>query len=128
MNTMVNPPDTADSSSDAPTGQGPRTQTPLTRAWISVALVPVFFFVAFAASQGIYALTGYDPSAGATPPLWADLVAGLPGLAIMLVPCVAGVVYGRRAARAGVRAGLVPAAIAALLGFGAVLLVVLNTV
>lgn len=125
---MVNRTDTTDSSSDASIGQGPRTQTSLARAWISVALVPVFFFAAFAASEGIYALTGHDPSAGATPPLWADVAAGLPGLAILLIPCTAGVVYGRRAARAGVRAGLVPAAIAALLGVGAVLLVVLNAV
>ena len=128
MNTMVNSTNTAHSSGDASIGQGRRTQSPMTRAWISIALVPVFFIAAFAASQGIYALTGYDPSAGTTPPLWADLGAGLPGLAILLIPCIAGVVYGRRAARAGVRAGLVPAAIAALLGIGAVLLVVLNAV
>ena len=125
---MVKTTDTTDSSSDASIGQGARTQTPLARAWISIALVPVFFLAALAASQGIYGLTGYDPSAGATPPLWADLAAGLPSLAILLIPCTAGVIYGRRAARAGVRAGLVPAAIAALLGVGAVLLVVLNSV
>jgi hypothetical protein len=97
----------------------------LARAWISIALVPVFFMVSFAAAQGIYAWTGYDPSAGAIPPLWADLAAGLPALAILLVPCVAGVFYGVRAIRAGVRAGLVPAVLAALLGVGAGLLVVL---
>lgn len=125
---MVNTTDRADSSSHASIGQGPRSQTPLARAWISIALVPVFFFASFAASQGIYTLTGYDPSAGATPPLWADLAAGLPGLAILLIPCIGGVVYGRRAARAGVHAGLVPAAIAALLGVGAVVMVVLNAV
>ncbi len=122
---MVNTTDRADSSSHASIGQGPRSHTPLARAWISIALVPVFFFAAFVAGQVIYALTGYDPSAGATPPLWADLAAAVPFLAIVLIPCVAGVVYGRRAARAGVRAGLVPAAIAALLGVGAVLLVIL---
>lgn len=123
---MVKATDTTDSSGHV--GQGSPSQTPLAGAWISIALVPVFFIAAFAASQGIYAMTGYDPSAGATPPLWADLAAGLPGLGILLIPCVAGVVYGRRSARVGVRAGLVPAAIAALLGVGAVLLVVLNVV
>lgn len=110
----------------APTGQGPRRATPLRRAWTSVALVPVFFFASFAVTSVIYALTGHDPSTGDVPPLWADLAAGLPGLAILLVPCVAGVVYGLRAVRAGVRAGLVPAALAALAGVGAVVLTVAN--
>ena len=123
---MVNTTHTTNSSDNASArGQGPQTQTPLVRAWISLALIPVFFFVSFAVAQGIYALTGYDPSAGATPPLWADLAAGLPALAILLVPCVAGVVYGLRAARSGVRAGLVPAVLATLLGVGAALLVFL---
>lgn len=113
------------SSNHAPVGPGPRTQTPLVRAWVSVALVPVFFFLSFAAQEGIYALTGYDPSTG-TAPLWANLAAGLPGLAIVLIPCIAGVVYGGRAVRTGVRAGLVPAVLAALLGVAAVVLTVVN--
>ena len=112
-------------SNHAPVGPGPRTQTPLVRAWVSVALVPVFFFLSFAAQEGIYALTGYDPSTGSAP-LWANLAAGLPGLAIVLIPCIAGVVYGRRATRTGVRAGLVPAVLAALLGVAAVVLTVVN--
>jgi hypothetical protein len=122
---MVNPTPATSSSRDSSVHPVPRTDNPLARAWISIALVPAFFLAAFAAAQGIYALTGHDPSAGATPPLWADLAAGLPSLVILLVPCIAGVVYGRRASRAGVRAGLVPAVIAALLGVGAVLLVLL---
>ncbi|WP_345205123.1 hypothetical protein [Fodinibacter luteus] len=85
----------------------------------------MFFVVSFVAQTVIYALTGYDPSSG-TVPLWANLAAGLPGLAIVLVPCVAGVVYGWRAVRAGVRAGLVPAVLAALLGVGAVVLTAAN--
>jgi hypothetical protein len=120
--TMVNTTHTPNSSDNGSVTQGTRTQTPLARAWISLAFIPVFFFVSFAAAQGIYALTGYDPSTGVTPPLWADLVAGLPALAILLIPCVAGVVYGLRAARAGVRAGLVPAVLGVLLGIGAALL------
>lgn len=116
---------TTPSSTPAADG-GPRDRTPLTRAWISVALVPVFFFVAFAAAQGIYALTGYDPSAGATPPLWADLAAGLPALLILFLPCAGAVVYGRRASREGARAGLVPALLGALVAVAGVLLVVLQ--
>ena len=83
-------------------------------AHTSVALVPVFFFLAFAAAQGIYAVTGHDPSTGASPPLWADLAAGIPFLAILLTPCVAGVVLGRRAVRAGVRAGCVAVVLTAV--------------
>jgi hypothetical protein len=86
----------------------------------------VFFFVAFAAAQGIYALTGYDPSAGATPPLWADLVAGIPALLIRFLPCAGAVVYGLRAWREGARAGLVPVVLGALVAVGGVLLVVLQ--
>ena len=103
-----------------------RARTSLIRAWVSIALVPVFFLVAFAAASGVYALTGYDPSAGATPPFWADLAAGLVSSAILVGICIVGVVHGLRAARHGRRAGLVPAGIAALLGIGSVLLVVLN--
>ena len=114
------------STNHAPEGQGPWTRTALGRAWASVALIPVFFFLSFAVQTVIYALTGHDPSTGDVPPLWANLAAGLPGLAILLVPCVAGVVYGWRAARAGVRAGLVPAVLSALLGVGAVVLTVVN--
>lgn len=113
------------STGSRPVGQEPRTRTPLARAWISVALIPVFFVLSFVVQTVIYALTGYDPSTG-TAPLWADLAAALPGLAILLLPCLAGVAHGWRAARAGVRAGLVPAVLAALLGVGAVILTVAN--
>jgi hypothetical protein len=109
-----------------PDTEDARARASLIRAWVSVALVPVFFLVAFAAAAGVYALTGYDPSAGATPPFWADLAAGLVSLAILLSVCAVGVVHGLRAARGGRSAGLVPAVIAALLGLGSVLLVVLN--
>lgn len=110
----------------APDTEESRARTSLVRAWVSVALVPIFFLVAFAAAAGVYALTGYDPSAGATPPFWADLAAGLVSLAILLGICAVGVLHGLRAARHGRRAGLVPAGIAALLGIGSVALVVLN--
>lgn len=123
---MVNASGPTTPSSSRSTGEGPRSSTPLARAWVSVALVPVFFLVAFAAAQGIYALTGYDPSAGATPPLWADVAAGLPALLILLLPCAAAVAYGLRAYREGARSGLVPVVLAALVAAGGVLLVVLQ--
>lgn len=101
-------------------GSGSRAATPLARAWTSVILVPAFFFVSFAAAEGIYALAGDDPSTGAAPPLWAELAAAFLYLAILLLPCVAGVAYGRRAVRSGVRAGWIPTVLAALLGVGAI--------
>lgn len=113
------------SSHHAPTDGRPPTRSVLTRAWICIALVPVCFVVSFVVQTVIYALTGYDPGSGAVP-LWASLAAGLPGLAVLLLPCVAGVVYGVRAVREGVRSGAVPAALAALLGLGAVALTVAN--
>lgn len=123
---MVHPSGPTTPPSTPPAGDGPRRATPLALAWVSVALVPVFFLIAFAAAQGIYAWTGYDPSAGATPPLWADLAAGLPALLILLLPCAAAVAYGLRASREGARSGLVPAALGALVAVGGVLLVVLQ--
>lgn len=113
------------STDKTPTGQTGRAATPLGRAWTWVALVPVFFIVSFAVQTGIYALTGYDPSTGDVP-LWADLTAAIPGLAIVLVPCVVGVVYGVRAVRSGVRAGMVPLVVAALLGVGVTVLTAVN--
>ena len=122
---MVDTTDASSPTNHTPVERGQPTRTPLAKAWISIALVPVFFVLSFVAQTAIYALTGHDPSAG-TAPLWANLAAGLPGLAIVLVPCVAGVIHGRRATRSGVRAGLVPQVLAALLGLGAVVLTVAN--
>ena len=122
---MVKTTASTSSNGHASVGQATRTQTPLAGAWISIALVPVFFFVSFGAQEGIYALTGYD-SSGGTSPLWVNLATGLPGLAILLIPCIVAVVYGRRARRTGVRAGLVPEVFAALLGVGAVVLTLVN--
>jgi hypothetical protein len=108
----------------APRGFG--TTTPLIWSWACVVLVPVFFFLSFIAAQGIYVLVGHDPSTGDVPPLWANLAAGVPGLAIALLPCVAGALLARRALRAGHRAGLVPLVLAVLLGVGMTVLVLVN--
>lgn len=121
---MVNPTDQTNSP-DRAAGGGARTPSVLTQAWLWVALVPVFFLVAFAAQYAIYAMTGDEPGLG-TAPLWVDLTAAVVGLVILLVPCVAGMVYGRRARRAGVRAGIVPEVVAGLLGVAAIVLVAFN--
>ena len=109
----------------APVGPEHRTRTSLSRAWVSIALVPAFFALSFVVQTGIYAWTGYNPSAGDVP-LSASLAAAVPGLAILLVPCVAALVHGVRASRGGDRTGAIPAAFGALLAIGATVLTLLN--
>jgi hypothetical protein len=92
-----------------------RRDNSLARSWLSVASIPLFFFVGFALSEGLYALTGYNPGTE-HPPKWADLVAAVPGLLVCLLPCYAAVRYGRRAARAGRSWGAVPVIIGSVVG------------
>lgn len=92
------------------------------RAWIAVALIPVVFILAFMLAQGLYSLMGYLPEN--TVPLWVDLVASGVTLAVCLLPCGAAVLYGRRAASAEDRRGLVPALLGSLAGLGVIILTV----
>lgn len=50
---MVKMPDGTNSTNHASVGQGPRAQTLVALAWVFLALVPFFFFVLFAAQEGI---------------------------------------------------------------------------
>lgn len=95
--------------------RSPDTNTDLSRAWLAVASIPVVFFLAFALGEGLYALLGYQPE-DATEPWWVAVVAGVPAIALFLVPCVAAVWLGNRARRQGRRAALAPMAIGAVLG------------
>lgn len=99
----------------------------LRRAWVSVALVPVFFFIAFAVGEGIYALMGYQPE-HADAPLWAVVVASALVVVVVVIPCVAAVYFGRRAIRAGDRRGLVPAVIGAVAAVGWVTLTLVTEI
>lgn len=87
----------------------------LTRAWIAVALIPVFFLCAFAITYGLYTVLGYLPENNDAP-LWADLVAAIPGIVVFVTPGAAAVVYGARASRAGARWGLIPLILGAVAG------------
>ncbi|WP_323098154.1 hypothetical protein [Intrasporangium sp. YIM S08009] len=89
--------------------------TNLTRSWIAVASIPVAFFVAFAVSEGLYALLGYKPE-DATEPLWVALAAGIPAIILFLVPCAAAVWYGNKARAEGHRSALLPLLVGAVLG------------
>lgn len=99
-----------------------RPSTPwLRRAWVGVALVPVAFALAFAAGSGVYAWMGYQPE-NADAPLWAVVVASTVVVLIVLIPCVAAVVLGRRAIKDGERRGVYPAVIGAVAGVAVVAL------
>jgi hypothetical protein len=98
--------------------------TNLTRAWISLASIPVAFVLAFAVGEGLYALLGYAPE-DATEPLWVALVAGLPAIALFLVPCAAAVWFGTRARAEGHRVALIPVVTGVVLGLW---MVVINAV
>lgn len=117
--------------SNATQGERPIQTSPagvgLSRAWIAVALIPVFFILAFAVGQGLYTVMGYLPE-NAGIPLWVDLVATIPTVAVFLVPCVAAVLYGRRVNSLGDRRGRVPLCIGALVGLGLLVLSVVTII
>jgi hypothetical protein len=99
---------------------------PLARAWTAVALIPVFFFIGFAAGELLYAVFGYKPE-NEDAPLWVDLVASLAALSVALVPCVGAVIYGRRASKGDGRRARVPLAIGAIAGAALVILTAVST-
>lgn len=99
----------------------------LRRAWAGVALVPLFFVIAFAVGEGIYALMGYKPE-NADAPVWAVVVASALAVLVVLIPCVAAVYFGRRAIKGGDRRGVFPAVIGAVAAVGWVVLTIVSEV
>jgi hypothetical protein len=112
---------------ERPTKTTPPRDGWLGRAWISVVLIPLFLFISFALSYLLYDLFGYKPENN-NAPLWVDLVVGLVGVVIFLVPCVAAMIYGRRASRSGDRRGLFPLGIGAVAACALLVLTVVTTV
>ena len=110
-----------------------RTKTPpptggwLGRAWIAVALIPLSFLISFALSYVLYDLFGYKPENN-NAPLWVDLVAAVVAVAVFLVPCIAAIAFGRRAARCGDRRGLVPLGLGTVAGLALTVLTIVTTV
>jgi hypothetical protein len=94
-------------------------------AWVSVALIPIFFFLALAAGEGLYSLLGYDPGSDEAP-LRVDLLCGSLALVLFVAPCVAAVLHGRRAHRAGERRAMLPLVIGAAAGLYFVVLTVVT--
>lgn len=99
----------------------------LRRAWVSVALVPVFFIIAFAVGESVYAVLGYKPE-NADAPAWAIVVATALILLVVLIPCVAAAYFGRRAISGGDRRGLLPAVIGAIAAVGWAALTIVSEV
>jgi hypothetical protein len=103
-----------------------RSGSSVARAWISVALIPVFLLVSVLLTLLLYEWFGYKPE-NADAPLWVDWVTAVTAIAVFLVPCVAAVLYGRRAKGAGDRRGLIPLGIGALAGLSLTVLTVVGT-
>lgn len=97
----------------------------VTRAWVSLALVPLFFIFAMAVGYGIYGLLGYQPE-NADAPFWVVLLASVPALVLLLAPCAAAVFYGWRANRVHDRRALAPLVIAGLIGIWFTVLTVIG--
>lgn len=96
------------------------------RAWAAVVLLPVFAILSFAA--GVVTLSALGYSSGGDEPLWVGLIVALVANAVLLVPCVAAVFFGRRARRAGVRGAAVPIIIGAVVGAAGVVLTVVTEI
>jgi len=99
----------------------------LRRAWTAVALVSVFFFIGFAVGQGMYAMMGYKPE-NADAPVWVDVVALVPALVVVLIPCAAAVLFDRQANKGGDHRGVVPLVIGVIAGIGLLVLTIVSEV
>jgi hypothetical protein len=120
----IEQPAPTDAPPRAPRSQGVGTAA-LARAWISIALVPVFFFLAFAVGEGLIAALGYPDGDG---PIWTTLVSAIAATVVVLLPCLAAAWFGTRAHRARDRRGLVPAALGAVIGLGWLVLTIVTEV
>ena len=78
------------------------------RAWLSLALYPFAFVIAFVVGEGLATLFGYEVGDGEVAPLWIALAAGLPALLVMAVPPALAIHFGRRAVAGGREAAKVP--------------------
>jgi len=107
--------------------EAPRKPTSsLARAWAAIALIPVFFVVAMAAGEGTISGLGYP--VGGDYPWWVSLLSDLAAVAVVLVPCVAAVIFGAEAKRAGARRALIPVVIGAVAGAAWLVLTIVSEI
>jgi hypothetical protein len=88
---------------------------PVVRAWVFVALIPVFALLGYAAAAGGYLLLRYRPEADDAP-LWLDRLAVVTGFVMLAVPCAQAIRYGNRARAGADRRGVPPLAVGLLVG------------
>ncbi len=105
----------------------PRAPGALGWAWAAVVLIPVFFFIAIGVGEGVISLLGYT-AGEVNNPIWATLVTDLAALAVVLLPCLAAVILGRRAYKAGNRHGLFPVVLGTVAGLGWLTLTIVSEV
>lgn len=105
----------------------PRPLGALGRAWVAVILIPVFFVLAIGAGEGVISLLGYTAGTGNNP-IWVSLVSDLAAIAVVLLPCLAAVIFGRRARNAGDRRGLIPVVLGTVAGLGWLTLTIVTEV
>jgi fatty acid desaturase len=99
----------------------------LTRAWLAIVLIPVFFFIALGVGEGVISLLGYTAGAG-NAPIWVSLVSDLAAITACLIPCLAAVFFGRRAYKADDRRGLFPVVLGTVVGLGWLILTIVTEV
>lgn len=113
---------------DQPPTRSGRGSTPwLSRAWVSVVLMPVFLGIGFATGEGLYSLLGYAPGTGDAPG-WVVVLVSVATVLVVLIPCIAAVYFGRRAMTDGDRNGRWPVVIGAVVAVGATALTVISEV
>jgi len=118
MSTVGHGPSPADAAS--------RTDSSLGRAWVAVVLIPAFAILSFAA--GVVTLSAFGYSSGGDEPLWLNVVVDAVAMTVLLVPCAAAVLYGRRARLAGVRRAAVPIGIGVLAGTAGIVLTIVTAI
>jgi len=101
--------------------QGSSPDSWVVRAWVALGLVPVFLVLALVLGHVAYDLMGYLPE-NDDAPLWVDVVCTIPSVAVLLIPCAAAVVYGRRARASGDPRGVIAVVVGALVALGFTLL------
>lgn len=87
----------------------------LAAAWLSLILVPVFFFLGFAAAHLPYLIWPFEEGSGEEPLWFGGITTGI-FLIVLAIPLVFAVLFGVRAVRAGTAWGWLPAIVAACAG------------
>lgn len=104
----------AGTSAGTPADMAPREgRRALIAAWISVALLPVSFVAAMVQGDALLSLQGYDSGSAELIPPAGVALAGIPAVLVLIGPTIPAMVFGCRARRLGMRAGILPSVIGA---------------